>query len=244
MTDPNGSPNAGDGPVNGNDQAGNHQPGGSQPGSAHPADPQPGPQSGPQPVNPQPGNPQPAGGDSAQVAALAREAAEHKDRLLRSLAEMENLRRRTDREVADARAYGVTSLARDLIGVADDLRRALDAADESQAIVEGPAKALCEGVELIERQFLKVLEKHGIHMFDPQGKKFDPNVHQAMFEVPNADVPAGSVVQVIQPGFMIGDRVLRPALVGVSKGGPKTAPPAAGTESAGSPAGGDTQDRQ
>jgi molecular chaperone GrpE len=137
---------------------------------------------------------------------------------------MENLRRRTDREVADARVYGVTGLARDLIGVADDLRRALDAAEESAAIVDGPAKALCEGVELIERQLLKVLEKHGIRVFDPQGAKFDPNVHQALFEVPDANIPAGSVVQVIQPGFMIGERVLRPAMVGVSKGGPKAAP--------------------
>jgi molecular chaperone GrpE len=157
-------------------------------------------------------------------AALAQEVADTKDKLLRALAEMENLRRRTEREVTDARVYGVTGLARDLIGVADDLRRALDAAEESAAIVDGPAKALCEGVELIERQLLKVLEKHGVKVFDPQGAKFDPNVHQALFEVPDANIPAGSVVQVIQPGFMIGERVLRPAMVGVSKGGPRTAP--------------------
>jgi molecular chaperone GrpE len=161
---------------------------------------------------------------SPDSAAQLQEMAETRDKLLRALAEMENLRRRTEREVTDARVYGVTGLARDLIGVADDLRRALDAADESAAIVDGPAKALCEGVELIERQLLKVLEKHGIRVFDPQGAKFDPNVHQALFEVPDANIPAGSVVQVIQPGFMIGDRVLRPAMVGVSKGGPKTAP--------------------
>jgi molecular chaperone GrpE len=159
-----------------------------------------------------------------EPAALAQEVAETKDKLLRALAEMENLRRRTEREVADARVYGVTGLARDLIGVADDLRRALDAAEESAAIVDGPAKALCEGVELIERQLLKVLEKNGIRVFDPQGARFDPNVHQALFEVPDANIPAGSVVQVIQPGFMIGERVLRPAMVGVSKGGPKTVP--------------------
>jgi molecular chaperone GrpE len=174
--------------------------------------------------------------ESPESAALAQEVAETKDKLLRALAEMENLRRRTEREVTDARTYGVTGLARDLIGVADDLRRALDAADESAAIIDGPAKTLCDGVELIERQFLKVLEKHGVRMFDPQGARFDPNVHQALFEVPDAEIPAGSVVQVIQPGFMIGDRVLRPAMVGVSKGGPKTAPaesqsPAGGTDS-------------
>ena len=161
---------------------------------------------------------------SPDYSAQSQELTETKDRLLRALAEMENLRRRTEREVADARTYGVTRLAHDLIGVVDDLRRALDAAEESQAIVDGPAKALCEGVELIERQLLKALEKHGIRIFDPQGAKFDPNVHQALFEVPDANLPAGSVVQVIQPGFMIGDRVLRPAMVGVSKGGPRTAP--------------------
>ena len=209
MMDPNDPPNVGDAAL-GSDQAG-------------------------QPAHDRSGGGQAGGHEPANVAALAQEAADSKDRLLRALAEMENLRRRTDREVADARAYGVTSLARDLIGVADDLRRALDAAEESAAIVEGPAKALCEGVELIERQFLKVLDKHGIRVFDPQGTRFDPNVHQAMFEVPNADVPAGSVVQVVQPGFMIGDRVLRPALVGVSKGGPKGPP--AGTESASGPVG-------
>lgn len=161
---------------------------------------------------------------SPDRAALAQEVTETKDKLLRALAEMENLRRRTEREVADARVYGVTGLARDLIGVADDLRRALDAADESAAIVDGPAKALCEGVELIERQLLKVLERHGIRVFDPQGAKFDPNVHQALLEVADANIPAGSVVQVIQPGFMIGERVLRPAMVSVSKGGAKSAP--------------------
>ncbi len=161
---------------------------------------------------------------SAEAAAMAQELAETKDKHLRALADMENLRRRTEREVSDARIYGVTGLARDLIGVVDDLHRALDAAEESEAIVDGPAKALCDGVELIERQLLKVLEKHSIRMFEPQGARFDPNIHQAMFEVPDANIAAGSIVQVIQPGFMIGDRVLRPALVGVSKGGPKTAP--------------------
>jgi molecular chaperone GrpE len=158
------------------------------------------------------------------AAALAKEVAEHKDKLLRALAEMENMRRRTDREVADARAYGVSGLARDLIGVADNLRRALEAAGESAAAIEGPAKALHEGVELIERELLKVLERHGVKRFDPQGAKFDPNFHQAIFEVCDANVPVGSVAQVIQPGYVIGERVLRPAIVGVAKEGPKPAP--------------------
>jgi molecular chaperone GrpE len=155
--------------------------------------------------------------------ALEREHAEMKDRLLRTLAEMENLRRRTEREVADARTYGVASFARDMLGVADNMRRALDAvAPELRA--ESGAKALIDGVELTERELLKALEKNGVRQFTPQGEKFDPNLHQAMFEVPDASVPAGSVVQVVQPGYMIGERVLRPALVGVSKGGPKMAP--------------------
>src|SRR4029077_3679747 len=94
----------------------------------------------------------------------------------------------------------------------------------SSAVDGGIAKVLLDGVELTERELQKVLEKHGIKCFDPQGTKFDPNLHQAMFEVPDPNVPAGSVVQVIQPGYMIGERVLRPAMVGVSKGGPRSPP--------------------
>jgi molecular chaperone GrpE len=162
--------------------------------------------------------------DPAPEAALAKEVAELKDKVLRTLAEMENLRRRTEREVADGRAYAITGFARDLVGVADNIRRSLDAASDAGVVLDGPAKALVDGVELTERELLKVLEKNGVKKFDPQGSKFDPNLHQAMFEVPDAKVPSGFVVQVIQPGYMIADRVLRPALVGVSKGGPRTAP--------------------
>jgi molecular chaperone GrpE len=162
--------------------------------------------------------------DPAQPDPVA-VAIELRDRLLRSLAEMENLRKRTDREVADSRIYGVASFARDMLGIADNMRRALDAVPpELRASAEPSVKALIEGVELTEREFLKALEKNGIRQFSPQGEKFDPNLHQAMFEVPDASVPAGSVVQVVQPGYMIGERILRPALVGVSKGGPKMAP--------------------
>jgi molecular chaperone GrpE len=152
-------------------------------------------------------------------------AVELRDRLLRSLAEMENLRKRTDREVADARLYGVTSFARDVLVVADNMRRALEAvAPELRANAQAEVKALIDGVDLTERELLKALEKNGVRQFTPQGEKFDPNLHQAMFEVPDASVPAGSVVQVVQPGYMIGERVLRPALVGVSKGGPRMPP--------------------
>ncbi len=152
-------------------------------------------------------------------------AVELRDRLLRTLADMDNLRKRTDREVADSRIYGISSFARDIVGVADNMRRALDAvAPELRAGAEAGVKAFIEGVELTERELLKALEKNGVRQFTPQGEKFDPNRHQAMYEVPDATVPAGSVVQVVQPGYMIGERVLRPAFVGVSKGGPKTAP--------------------
>ena len=152
-------------------------------------------------------------------------AAELKDRLLRTLAEMENLRKRTEREVADSRLYGVSSFARDVVAVADNMRRALEAVSpELRASAEPGVKALIDGLELTERELLKALEKNGVRQFTPLGEKFDPNVHQAMFEVPDPSVPAGSIVQVMQPGYMIGERVLRPALVGVSKGGPKAAP--------------------
>jgi hypothetical protein len=113
----------------------------------------------------------------------------------------------------------------DVLVVADNMRRALDAvAPELRASAETGVKALIDGVELTERELLKALENNGVRQFTPQGEKFDPNLHQAMFEVPDASVPAGSVVQVVQPGYMIGERMLRPALVGVSKGGPRTAP--------------------
>jgi|SRR5689334_2202307 len=161
----------------------------------------------------------------APSTALEREHTEMKDRLLRTLAEMENLRKRTEREISDSRLYSVTSFARDLLVVADNMRRALEAVTpELRTAVESGVTALVDGIELTERELLKALEKNGVRQFTPQGEKFDPNLHQAMFEIPDATVPAGSVVQVVQPGYMIGDRVLRPALVGVSKGGPKPAP--------------------
>ena len=112
-----------------------------------------------------------------------------------------------------------------MFAVADNMRRALDAVSpELRASAEPGVKALIDGVELTERELLKALEKNGVRQFTPRGEKFDPNVHQAMFEVPDPSVPAGSVAEVVQPGYMIGERVLRPAMVGVSKGGPKSAP--------------------
>ena len=166
--------------------------------------------------------------DPASVEALTKEVAEARDKMLRTLAEMENLRQRTRREVADAKTYGITGFARDVLDIADNLQRALDAVPaEARAAADPGLKALIEGVELTERSLLNALEKNGVKKFDPAGQKFDPNYQQAMFEVPDASVPSGTVVQVVQAGFMIGERVLRPALVGVSKGGAKAAPVAA-----------------
>jgi len=168
------------------------------------------------------------------VATLSREVAELKDRLLRTLAEMENLRRRTEREVADARVYGVTNFARDILAVADNMERALKALDdEIREKADAGVKALLDGVELTERELIKAMEKHGVKKLEPQGQKFDPNLHQAMFEIPDQSVPAGTVVQIMQPGYTIGERVLRPALVGVSKGGPKAPADAAANDNAG-----------
>ncbi len=167
-----------------------------------------------------PGQDPPAEGAAARdpLAQAQREAAEYKDKLLRTLAEMENLRRRTEREVADARTYGIASFAREVLAVADNMHRALEAVGpEQRAHADGKVKALIEGVELTERELMKSLEKSGVKKFSPQGEKFDPNVHQAMYELENADVPPGHVAQVVQAGYMIGERVLRPALVAVAK---------------------------
>ena len=155
---------------------------------------------------------------------LRRENAELKDKLLRTLAEMENLRRRAEREVADAKTYGVTSFARDMLTFADNLRRAAESAPPGAREQEGAAlKTLVEGVELTERDFLSRLGKYGIKKLEPLGGKFDPNLHEALFEVPDETTANGTVVQVVEDGYVIGDRVLRPAKVGVSRGGPKPA---------------------
>src|ERR1700760_1698267 len=169
--------------------------------------------------------------EEGSVEALAKEAAESRDKMLRTLAEMENLRQRTRREVSDAKTYGITGFARDVLDIADNLQRALDAVPaEAKATADPGLTALIEGVELTERSLLNALEKNGVKKFDPMGQKFDPNFQQAMYEVPDASVPSGTVVQVVQAGFTIGERVLRPALVGVSKGGAKAAPAANSNE--------------
>ncbi|QQM29408.1 nucleotide exchange factor GrpE [Martelella lutilitoris] len=165
---------------------------------------------------------EPADGEVAEpdpIDLLREENEKQRDQLLRLAAEMENLRRRTARDVKDAKAYSVTAFARDMLGVSDNLRRALDSIPEDKRTEE--IKGFIEGVEMTERSMLSALERHGVKTIEAEGQRFDPHFHQAMFEVPNPEIPANTVVQVVQTGYMIGDRVLRPAMVGVSKGGPK-----------------------
>ncbi|QPC43407.1 nucleotide exchange factor GrpE [Kaustia mangrovi] len=168
----------------------------------------------------------PAGDDrAAEITALEEENAALKERLLRAVAETENLRKRAEREAAEARLYAATAFARDMLTVADNLGRAIAAVpDEMRESADETLKTLLSGVEMTEREMNNVFERHGIQRFDPEGERFDPNFHQAMFEVENPDVPSSTVVQVMQTGYRIGERVLRPAMVGVSKGGPKPAP--------------------
>ncbi len=156
-----------------------------------------------------------------------------KDKMLRTVAEMENLRRRTAKEVTDAKTYSAANFARDMLSVSDNLRRAIEAVpDETKAAGDKGFLALIEGVEMTERDMLSTLEKNGVKKLDPKGEKFDPNFHQAMFEVPNPEVPNNTVCEVIQEGYKIGNRVLRPAMVGVAKGGPKLSDLQAEDESA------------
>jgi molecular chaperone GrpE len=164
--------------------------------------------------------------EPGSAEALGKELAEARDKTLRTLAEMENLRQRTRREVADSKIYGITGFARDVLDIADNLQRTLDAVPvETRELADPMLKTLIEGVELTERSLLSTLEKNGVKKFDPSGEKFNPNFQQAMYEVPDSSVPAGTVVQVVQAGYTIGERVLRPALVGVSKGGAKATAP-------------------
>ncbi len=153
-----------------------------------------------------------------RLAAVESELADSKDRLLRALAETENVRRRLQRERDDAQKYAVGSFARDLLSVVDNLRRALDAMPES-AVKDARTRSLREGVAATERELLAVFERHGLQRIDPKGEPFDHNFHQAIFEAERPDVPAGTVVEVLQPGYLLHDRLLRPAMVGVAKGG-------------------------
>ncbi len=158
----------------------------------------------------------------AAMSALQAEIASLKDRILRTMAEMENLRRRTEREVTDAKSYGVSSFAREMVTVADNLQRA-QASLPSDAKGEAATalKSFIEGVELTERDLVSRLARFGVKPIETIGQRFDPNRHEALFEMPDESVPSGTVVQQVETGYVIGERVLRPAKVGVSRGGPK-----------------------
>jgi len=170
-----------------------------------------------------------AEGDAAEAAvdvveALQAENAELTDRLLRLAAEMENLRKRSERDLADTRSYAITGFARDMLTATDSLSRALTVLPaEARENADGTLQSLIEGIEMTEREMQRLLAKHGVTPIEAEGQKFDPHRHQAMFEVPDPSRPEGTVVQVVQAGFAIGDRVLRPAMVGVAKGGPSAA---------------------
>ena len=164
------------------------------------------------------------------VETLTAENAELRDRLLRSAAEMENLRKRTEREIGDTRSYAIAGFARDMLTATDSLSRALlTLPHEAREGADATTKSLIEGIEMTEREMQRLLAKHGVKPIEAEGQKFDPHKHQAMFEVPDPTRPEGTVVQVVQAGFAIGDRVLRPAMVGVAKGGGATGQPAEGT---------------
>jgi molecular chaperone GrpE len=164
----------------------------------------------------------PEAGDSEQIATLEAQVAELRDRFLRAVAEGDNIRKRAEKDVADARAYGITSFARDVLTVADNLARTIEhVSTEARSSTDPSLKALLDGVELTERDLQMILQKNGVKPINPMGEKFDPHFHQAMFEVPDSGRPHGTVVQVVQPGYAIGERVLRPAMVGVAKGGAK-----------------------
>lgn len=186
-------------------------------------------------------------GPAERLAEAETEIARLKDEHLRALAEVENVRRRAARDKSDATKYAVTGFARDLLPVADNLRRAVDMVDADARKQDQALEALVAGLEMTEKALLGVFERYGIMPIEADGKRFDPHVHEAMFEIPNESVPHGTVLQVLERGYMIHDRPLRPARVGVSRGGPKSeggAPPgssgAGGTRAEETPAGGES----
>lgn len=153
-----------------------------------------------------------------EIAQLKEESAAFKDRLLRTAADMENLRKRAEREKAEATLYAATNFARDLLSVADNMSRALAAmSEDDKDAADEATKNLLTGIELTEKELLNIFQRYGIRRVETVGYKFDPNLHQALFELPTSEHPPGTVVQEMQSGFAIGDRCLRPAMVGVAK---------------------------
>jgi len=157
---------------------------------------------------------------AARIQELEKETNNLKERLLRAIADTENLRRRSEREKKDASQYAVTGFARDILSISDTLSRTVATVTDELKSTE-TFKPFIEGVEMADREVLAVFERQGIKKITPDGEKFDHNFHQAMFEIENLDVPPGTILQVVQPGYVLKDRLLRPAMVGVAKGGKK-----------------------
>lgn len=161
---------------------------------------------------------------AADLEALLAENTDMRDRLLRTMADMENLRKRSEREKADTTRYAISNFARDVLTLGDNLKRVIDHMPAETADQDPALKGLIDGVKLTERELLNMLDRHGVSLIEPLGQRFDPNTQQAMYEVPTTEVPDGTVVEVMQAGYTIGDRCLRPAMVAVAKGGGKPAP--------------------
>lgn len=157
---------------------------------------------------------------ASEAGSLEERVHELEERLKRSVAEQENLRKRMEREKADVAKYAVSNFAREVLGIADNIQRAIEAVPREAAEKDSALKTFLDGIEVTERELHKAMERQGIAKLDPEGEKFDPNFHQAMFEIPTRDMPSGMVAQVVQPGYLLEDRVLRPAMVGVSKAAP------------------------
>jgi molecular chaperone GrpE len=160
---------------------------------------------------------------TVDVATLEGRIAELTDRLLRAHAEMDNLRKRTERDKEETAKYAITKFAREVLSIGDNLQRAIAAVPPGAADADPALRALIDGVSMTDREFLNILERNGVKRVVPEGQPFNPHQHQAMTEIENRDVAPGTVVQVYQPGYVIEDRVLRPAMVVVAKGGAKAA---------------------
>jgi molecular chaperone GrpE len=179
---------------------------------------------------------------SAEVDTLQGQIADLTDRLLRSHAEMDNLRKRAEREREETAKYAISKFARDVVAVADNFERAIQAVPADAVAEDGALRSLVEGVTMTEREFLNVLERNGVKRLNPKGEAFNPHQHQAMMEMQNAEVPAGTILEVFQCGYMIEDRVLRPAMVVVAKGGPKPGRGESPAETQGGTGGGTPRD--
>lgn len=179
---------------------------------------------------------EPAAGGEAQastpkhhddvIADLRREVADLKDRILRAHADVENIRKRSEREKDETAKYAVTKFARDVLDVGDNFQRALSAVPPGATETDAALKALVDGVTMTERAYLNALERHGVKRIEAENQPFNPHLHQAVMEMPRPDVAAGTIVQVFQAGFTIGERTLRPSMVVVASGGPKSQKPA------------------